>query len=283
MTKKGIVYCLVSIMLMGYLFFAVIVTNFMAAEEMCHGVDISVASNAMSPFVTADDIDRELEGLRAKGTKVKASEMPMQQIEDKLNSLDFVEHADVVRLANDRIAINVVPMVPVARVFDLSGSYYINRAGKHLTADINYQIDVPVVVRECGAPTADKVLPLIERIAEKPEWNQLVSAIKLDSSNDIILIPSISNHVVNFGDVSMIDDKFDRLFKFYRKVMPVKGWNYYDTITVKFRNQIVGKTTPDGRNRPVNEYRNEDFIENPDEESMGAETVTVGENKPKIS
>ena len=60
-----------------------------------------------------------------------------------------------------------------------------------------------------------------------------------DRNHDIILVPVIRGHVVNFGDTSLIADKFARIKSFYNNVMPVKGWDYYESLSVKWRGQIV--------------------------------------------
>ena len=39
----------------------------------------------------------------------------------------------------------------------------------------------------------------------------------------------------------MIEDKLDRLKLFYSENMGRQGWNVYQTISVKFKGQIVGK------------------------------------------
>lgn len=57
--------------------------------------------------------------------------------------------------------------------------------------------------------------------------------------HNIILVPVIRGHVINFGDMSDMENKFTRLRQFYKDVMPVKGWNYYDTIAVKWTGQVV--------------------------------------------
>ena len=60
-----------------------------------------------------------------------------------------------------------------------------------------------------------------------------------EPGGNIIIIPTVVGHVVNFGDTSMVDDKFLRLRTFYRKVLPTVGWQHYDTIAVKWRGQVV--------------------------------------------
>ena len=89
------------------------------------------------------DIDHELGGITATADSMTASGYNLRELEQRLGALSIIESVNCRRMSDDAIAIDVVPMVPVARVFDRSGSYYINRGGKHLQASARYQIDVP--------------------------------------------------------------------------------------------------------------------------------------------
>ena len=84
-----------------------------------------------------------------------------------------------------------------------------------------------------------RLLPLLHHIASHPELDALVSTVKQDRNGDIIIVPTIRGHVINFGDTTLVDNKFTRVREFYRQVMPVRGWETYDTIAVKWRGQIV--------------------------------------------
>ena len=33
--------------------------------------------------------------------------------------------------------------------------------------------------------------------------------------------------------------KFKKLELFYKNILPTKGWNYYESVNLKFKNQIV--------------------------------------------
>lgn len=247
MTKRDIVYCLLSIALLIYLWIAVSATNKMADEAPCAGVDIEVVQNNMATFVTAEVIDNELGNLQEKAATLAASDINLKALEDSLNAMPIVEKANCYRQTNDVIRIDVEPIVPVVRVFDPTESYYINKEGKRLTAELRYHMDLPVLIRETtSGPTPQSVVQLLQTIEGDNTLRQLVTAVKLDQRGDIILIPSIQGHVVNFGktDGASHLDKFNRLFAFYKKVMPVKGWNYYDTISVKYAGQVVGIVRP---------------------------------------
>lgn len=285
LTKRGITLCILSLMLTVYLVIALATSQGIAAEAPCTGVRISVSQNQMSQFVTAEDIDHELGGITASADSMAASAYNLKNIEQRLGTLSIIEDVNCRRLANDVIAIDVVPMIPVARVFDRNGSYYINKAGKHLQASARYQIDVPVVITDNDSlDNAGEIIPLLERIDENKTWSQLVSALKVDRNGDIFIIPAVSGHIVNIGDGNNIDDKMTRLFAFYNQVLDVKGWNYYDTISVKFANQVIGKIVPGRlRKNPVDteglEYEDEDI----DIDIINQrDSVNVADIKPKI-
>lgn len=266
MTKKSIIYFFLTILMVIYLAFSVSYANKMADEALCTGVLYSLQSK--SSFVEASDIDHELDGLRDRALSMKMGEISPAEIEQRLSELSIIESARCYRLNNEKIMIEVVPMIPRARVFESGETYYINHDGKKLTANARYQIDVPVVYGYFDEKhTPVSMIPLIEKIAADSARSQLVSVLKMDRNGDIIIIPSIIGHVVNFGDTANIDDKFDRLMAFYRNVMPYKGWNYYDTISVKFRGQVVGKISGNHTPKPFFEYANADYIEEVDAES----------------
>lgn len=284
LTKRGIILCIFSIALIIYLMVAIALSHKMATDAPCKGVKISVTQNELSQFVTAEDIDHELGGIVASAKTMTASQINLKDIETRLNALSIIESVNCRRLANDEIAIDVDPMTPVARVFDNTGSYYINKAGKHLLASPRYQIDVPVVISENDSlPNVGSILPLLERIEENEVWSQLVSALKVDNTGDIFIIPSITGHVVNIGDGSDIDDKMKRLFAFYNQVLEVKGWNYYDTISVKFSNQVIGRIIPSKMRNKTPDYSDLEFEEEIDVEMISErDSVNFSDIKPKI-
>ena len=285
LTKRGITLCLLSLMLAAYLVIALVISQDMAAEAPCTGVRISVSHNEMSQFVTPGDIDHELGGITATADSMTASGYNLRELEQRLGALSIIESVNCRRMSDDAIAIDVVPMVPVARVFDHSGSYYINRGGKHLQASPRYQIDVPVVIADCDTlANAAEIIPLLQRIDENKIWSQLVSALKVDRNGDIFIVPSTGGHVVNIGDGSNIDNKMERLFAFYNQVLDVKGWNYYDTISVKFANQVIGKIVPGRLRRNTIDTDGLEFEEEDIDIDIISQrdSVSVSDIKPKI-
>lgn len=238
--RSTIIACILTIVMVGYLCFALNATAKMEREDVFAGCRISVADPDGSGFVTQLDISRECDDIMQWIKDTKRNDVDLNALETRLRASDKVESVNVAILNNGVLAIDVVPMAPVARVFDRDSSYYINAQGKRISAEPRYHVDVPVV---CGTFSdslpAARLLPLLDYIAGHSELDALVSTVKQQRDGDVIIVPVIRGHVINFGDTSMLEDKFARLNEFYRQVMPLRGWETYDTLSVKFRGQLV--------------------------------------------
>lgn len=241
MNKRTLIRALLSIGLIAYLAVALTFTHSTRAEANCAGFDIAVIDSSSCRFVTAAGIDQELGGIRAKAASMKLRDIDTDQIERRLDLIDDIEETVCVCQSDDRVKLLVTPMKPVARIYNPDGtSYYVNKDGKQMKASLRYRTDVPLILNESGS-TLDAVslLPMLRHINNDSLWKSLVTAVKVDRRGDILLIPAIRGHVINLGDTAMLADKLNRTLTIYRKVLPLKGWDTYDTLSVKWRGQVV--------------------------------------------
>ena len=99
---------------------------------------------------------------------------------------------------------------------------------------------MPVLITpEKYEPYIPAALSLIRYAGADPDLGPLIAAYKIDGPNDLLIIPRLQGHVINVGDSTRLDEKKAAILAAYRKVLPSKGWNTYDTISVKFKSQIV--------------------------------------------
>lgn len=238
--RYPIIACVLTLLLIGYLIFALPVTAKMARNDTFTDCRITVADSLNTRFVTALEVSQECGYIMQWIKTRKHGDLSINELENTLRKSDKIESVNVYVLNNGALAIDVIPMTPVARIFDSKGSYYINSSGKRISASPRYHVDVPVVTgRFTDDLPATRLLPLLDYIAANPELDALVSTVKQERNGDITIVPTIRGHVINFGDTTLLDNKFTRIREFYRKVMPVRGWETYDTIAVKWRGQIV--------------------------------------------
>lgn len=228
------------ILLTGYIAVAAVWARHEAAHDTCRAIDITVEGTPGLDTIVRHGIEIELKKYPRKliGTQLaQLNTVDLQQYLDRHNNFESV---DCMISAGGHLKIHVVPLVPIMRVFSGNKSYYINRAGKFIESHADYYTDVPIVrgnFSKSFQPTA--VIPLVKMISENPDLRDLTGMIEARDSRNLLLIPRIQGQVINMGDTSRLEEKHRMLTQFYRKVMPYKGWNEYDTISVKYRGQVV--------------------------------------------
>lgn len=243
--KKKLITIFACILLGLYALVACLWSNARSNEQLCQGLEgdaVQVIDKAHTGFVSSEELTAEIQPLLGNLTNRRLSDIPLDSLRRHLESLDKIESAQVMRLNNNKLQISVVPMVPVARVWpaDHTRSYYVNRAGKKIISTPRYHVDVPQITGNFhGDFTPEKLMPLFDYIDSHEDLARLITFISATDSANIFLVPAIRGHVINIGDISNLDNKIHRLKRFYSEVLPIKGWEHYDTISLKWDGQIV--------------------------------------------
>ena len=232
--------CVLCIVMVAWFGFALTVTARMASADTLTGMKVTL-SDPNSRFVNVADVIVECGIDPDTLTRCLRKDFDLRKLEHRLLASDKLQDANVTLLSNGCLAVDVTPMVPVARVFDkCKPSYYINASGKRISAELRYHIDVPVLVGSFDSVhPASRLLPLLDYISSHPTVSAMVATVTQESDGNIIIVPNIVGHVVNFGDTSRVEEKFANLRAFYRNVLPAKGWLTYDTVAVKWSGQVV--------------------------------------------
>lgn len=232
--------CVLTLLVAAYIGYAVPLAWSMASQQKLRRLSVEL-TDPHSVFVNAADITLESCVNQDSLPSTLRSDFDLYALKQRLELSDKIENVQVNILNDGTVRIVATPMIPVARVFDSNAhnSYYINSEGKHIRAELRYHIDVPVVTGHFNTEhPAQNLLPLLNYVAADRRASALVAGISQEPDGNIIITPAIVGHVVNFGDTTLIDNKFRRLRSFYRQVLPTTGWDYYDTIAVKWKGKI---------------------------------------------
>lgn len=233
-----------------------------AQRHACKGFTVEIADCATADSVTQSGVEEELAKYPRKIKGVPLSAVNTLDIERYLSRFSNFEDVECNFSTDGVLRVSVVPMVPEIRVFDGGKSYYINKDGKKIQSKANFFVDVPVVQGKFGKTfTPSDVLPVTRFVQNDAVLRDLVGMVEASGPEDIILVPRIHGHVINFGDTSRLGEKRQALLTFYRKVIPYKGWMEYDTISVKFRGQIVATRRNKAPSEHGQKYEEEEDLE----------------------
>ncbi len=234
-----------------------------ASRNVCRAIDITIKGDSKADSLTVAGIRNELGRYPEKIIGVQSERVNTAKIKTYLSKLDAFEEVDCMMAGDGALHIIVSPMVPEFRVLDPRGdSYYVNKDGKKIKSNADFFSDVPVVIGQFQPHFPfKKILPVVRYVKNDPELSALVTGIKVLDLDNILLLPRIQGHVINFGDGRDPDRKRAAILTAYRQILPVRGWETYDTISVKYRNQIVATRRDKRPTRIPSAYLDDEDLE----------------------
>lgn len=258
-----------------------------AARNTCVGIDVRIAKSTSADSITKRGVLDELNKYPRRIVGAQVNTINTNDIRRYLSAFSNFESVECVLTPGGELRVNIVPMIPEIRVFSPTESYYVNKDGKRIASNAEFFVDVPVVRGNFTLKyPASSVLPVTRFVNSDPFLKNLVAMVDVRDAHNIILVPRINGHVINFGDTTRLAEKRDMLLTMYRRVMPYKGWEEYDTISVKFRGQIVATRRNKAPAVHSEEFEDEIDLEEatlPDREGSEAVLASRPADKVKIT
>ena len=219
-------------------------------NERCTGISVIIKGSGSNLFIDQKDIV----GIITKVTKGKVKGQPMssidlRQVEQKLEKNVWIRDAELYFDNNQLLHVTVKERTPVARIFTAQGStFYIDSFEKRMPLSEKLTADLPVFT---GFPDAKKLnaddsllLHQVKQAAiiinNNPFWLAQVAQIDITPEKEMELIPVVGNHIVRLGKGEQVEEKFNRLFLFYKNVLSKSGFDKYRTIDVQYHGQVIG-------------------------------------------
>jgi cell division protein FtsQ len=212
-------------------------------------------------LVTREDIDSLIRTSAGPISGRQLWELNTEKIEGPIRRQSYVEDANVYVTDEGRVFVDVIQRQPVLRVITENySSFYIDGHGQILPINPSFPARVLVAsgnISDSCIKTAPKnfdslfadssgnacSLSSLFRIAiyisNDPFFRAQIEQIYVDERGEIELIPAVGNHVILFGRADDLEEKFTKLFAFYKYGLNKIGWNKYDIINVKYKNQVV--------------------------------------------
>lgn len=237
---KTILKWVLLVLLLAYMVGMAIWAHGEAERHACKGISISIRGEGISDKVTQHGVQEILKSYPKKIIGMPVNRINTLEIERYINSSNNFEDVRCYITSKGYLAVAIQPMVPEIRVFDGDKSYYVNKDGKKIASSANFYSEVPVVTGHFSDKLRpEMVLPVVRFIERDSVLRNLVTMYEVKDKDNILLVPRITGHVINFGDTTRLEEKRHALMLAYKEIMPHRGWEAYDTISVKFRGQIV--------------------------------------------
>lgn len=244
---RKVLQALVTVIVTAACITAVLSAKNIHNERKVRAFDIHI-KNQKCRFVEKEEVKNVLLNVNHLDMKKTGlSQVDINRLERVINANPWVAKAQVY-IDNDMVLhANVVQRVPVVRLFDQAGnSYYLDDSLKEMPLSRRYVhyttvvTNVPVLHNDSASKSLKgQIVALVKFIEQDTFWNAQVSQVIVTDDKTFEVVPVLGKHRIIIGDTSNMQQKFDNLFAFYKKILNRVGWDKYEVLDLRYAGQVV--------------------------------------------
>ena len=238
MLKRILIYTF-WMMMSAYMLFALVIIPNIPDTNRCKGVLVSV-DNDENGNLGKENITELLdkEGLNPYGYIIDSIRCTV--IENCINEISLVRDCQVYKTADRYVAIEIDCKIPILKVNDINGNeYYIDSDGNIITG-VHKALHLPVATGHISEEMQRTELKEMAcAIYGSRFWQAQTEQIHFEKNGNIILVPRVGGHIIEFGKAENITGKLDKLYTFYTKGLNTIGWDKYEKLNIEFNDKVI--------------------------------------------
>ena len=225
------------------------------ASLICKDVKVIIPGN--QNFVERSEVDQILlsNGGKLVGREIK--NINIQKLEARLKANPFIRFAKVFADMDGVINVQISQREPILRIINAANmDFYVDTDGNKIPMSDNFTANVLIAngliyedysgqVDTLKSKLAKDLFKTASFITADTLWNNQIEQLYVNQKNEIEMIPRVGNQNIILGNGDSLTVKFNNLLIFYKKALPLVGWNTYKTINIKYTNQVIGVKDPD--------------------------------------
>lgn len=216
-------------------------------HKPCKGVEVTFSSEGNNFFI---EEKRVVGLLKANGLVIgkPVESIDLKVLEDALKKDKWIANSELFFDNNQTLQAVVEEKTPVARIFTAEGSsFYIDSACRRLPLSEKLSARIPMftnfpsdrtMLSKPDSALLVSVKDLAMFVQADDFWKAQVAQIDI-TPDGFVMIPTVGNQVILLGEGGGFQQKFDRLFSFYKQVWTKVGFEKYEKIDVRFAGQVV--------------------------------------------
>jgi len=237
-------------------------TSFEQYYRPCKRIYITMDYGQADRLVMPGDIDSLIRRTTGRISGKPMGWVNIRQIETTIRSQPYVEKVHIYESLDGNIFVDVKQREPILRIINSKlESFYVDGSGRLLPPNPFYparvlvangnishsysenpafKIETPITGDTLGPDTLLLDLYKLALFINRDKFLKAqIDQVYVTPSQEFELVPKVGNHVIMLGRADDLDEKFKKLLAFYKQGLNVMGWNKYNYINIKYRNQVV--------------------------------------------
>ncbi len=166
-------------------------------------------------------------------------DLDLKKLEVSINKQEMIQKADVFVSVDGVLKAVVKQKTPIGRVFDETGSFYIDYEGNKMPLSDNYTARVPLVSGEITVVKKEKLSEVLKTIDKDEFLKKNIIAVQVLPNGSIIMLNRNYDFQIDFGQIINVDKKFKNYKAFFQKAISDSTLNKYKWINLRFTKQVV--------------------------------------------
>lgn len=190
-------------------------------------------------FISPEAVNKLLIEKNTPSGTVPKENLDLNKLENAVNAHEMVEKSQIFVSVDGVLKAEVKQRTPVVRVFDESGSFYIDYKGVKMPLSGLHTARVPLVTGKISA--ADSVgLHDVFRLVHDDEFlRKNITGIQVKPSGSLEMTNRNFDYVIDFGRPVNVEKKFRNYKAFFQKAAQDSTIKKYKKINLRFTQQVV--------------------------------------------
>ena len=212
-------------------------TNERNAQRKIQGMHIDFVGEP-SFFVNKEMVNKLLIQNYGSLKNVTKEKVVLNTIEEVIETNEMVKKAQVYLTVSGELKSKIEQRQPIGRV-EGNSKFYLDKEGKPMPLSKVYSARVPIITGKITGKSLEDVYVILKYINEDDFLRKNVIGIHIEEEEKYQLKFRVESFVVNLGDVSDLDEKFNNFKAFYAKATRDKTIDNYQIVSLEFNNQVV--------------------------------------------
>ncbi|MEE4287154.1 MAG: hypothetical protein V2I31_13455 [Mariniphaga sp.] len=242
------------LILTGYILltaFIVVTLAFSSRESRhvsCRNIEIEFNENEIIK-TSREEVARLINVADNQLVGKELREINTEQIEKEIEKHQAILNAEVFKVvAKDStsykgiLGVRVKHREPVLRIMSSGGTYYLDKTGEQIPISSSYTANVLVATGYFSEDFAkEQLLPFALFLEENPFWKAQIEQVHVEQNGNVVLTPLVGDHLIELGNMQNYVEKLRNMKAFYEQVLVLNNWDKYQTISLKYKNQVIAK------------------------------------------
>lgn len=258
--NKVVKYILLS--LCGALLVICMTCSFVAGRKAssqlrCERLQVTIKDSLENSFVSKADVKMYLDKEYGTYIGLPFDSIDLVKVEKVVDSRSAVLKSQAYVTKDGTLHVDVTQRKPVVRFQKKNGGFYADAEGYIFPLQQSYASHVQVIDgyiplaansgykgslgNQAEVEWFKKMMNVVNYVENDRDWKGKIVQIHVRSNGDLVLVPREGDEKFIFGHPTDIKEKFDKMGKYYKVIIPEKGKEAYKTIDLRYKGQIICK------------------------------------------